>query len=244
MTPEFKEEILRLTRNGISQMTIGRTLGLSRGTIHRFQMRSGLCLRRHGPRCPELTPEQKVRALEMLNAGKGTLKTATELGVGEWAVRQIKKANGIHREHGPKLTPEQENKLRDDILARNDYAVNLAAKHDVSYKYALRKCHDLLGVKKLHSGAGRPLDSPFPLRPRTYPFLAEVLASERFQGRASAELICNAVSQVIQLTRDEIDPAITDEAFASAKKCYGDRLLDALRAQINFQTLPSTAPLN
>jgi DNA-binding CsgD family transcriptional regulator len=246
MTPKMKQKVARLFSSGKSEKDIASILKVHRNTVYRAQKAMGLSLHRPGIRCPEISPEQKTEVLRLLRDGMSQAKTSNALGVRIHAVRRIYEENGFHRVRGHKLTPAQWLQVREDILARKNYATDIASKRHVPYKTVLKIAHEVLGVRKFLGGHGQPLNSPFPLRPRTFPFFAEVLANQYVHPGTDAELICNAALQTIHPTKEEIDadPRVTDEFFAEVQKEFKARLLGALQSQIDFHALRASALVN
>jgi hypothetical protein len=157
--------VREMTSAGAYQSEICAKLGWSgpgaRNRIGKIQKALGLALDRHGPRCPELTPKQKARALRLLRRDLGVRKTAALMKVRPWAVRQVAKEHRINT--WTKIPYYVRDKVLKEIRLRQNYVIDIAHKNDVSYDYTLQLAHQERGVAKFIGGKTEPpMSSVFP----------------------------------------------------------------------------------
>src|ERR1700693_2239951 len=121
----------------------------------------GLCLRRHGPRAPELTERQETQVLELLRTGMGTRRVANQLGLRDHAVRAVVSKNHFRHKvgrcgHRYKLSASKRAAIIDEIVNRRNFGLHLAWKYRVSYKMILRIAHEVLNVSHFRNGYREP----------------------------------------------------------------------------------------
>ncbi len=167
LSSKIKARIRRMTRAGMSQKQIAHKLGISRGSVYRAQRRSGLSLRRHGPRKPEmeLNESQKAEVLALLRSGTVSRRQIVErLKVPHRAVRLIAESYGIHRRKGnvpwrERVAPEILEKVLDEIRNRANYGLAIAAKFDAPRSAIYELAKEELGAMRFRPGAALP--APF-----------------------------------------------------------------------------------
>jgi hypothetical protein len=162
---KLETRIRRLTQAGKLQREITQLTGISRSSVYRIQKLLGLTLKRHGIRCPEITPNQEKEIIGLLSAGLGTGKIATRLGLRQHGVRRVAERNGFRRKDvWAALAPTVCAKVIAEIHDRRNHGLHIAAKYNIPYKLILRIAHRELACPKFRSGRSEPLSSNFPQR--------------------------------------------------------------------------------
>jgi hypothetical protein len=188
LTDTEKETIAALTGQ-LSQKEIGEKLGRHRSDIYRAQRALGLQLKRHGPRCPDLTRKQELKILSML-AKHGTSWIGDHSRFSAHQARLVAKKYGFRRQFGQpwyRWQPSRE-KLREiiNMALSHDFSVAAIARITHSpYRPTLRIIHLVLGCEKFISGSSY-LDSYLPSKyrsPLTKESATEVAPADPMKGR-------------------------------------------------------------
>ena len=156
VTAAEKKEIARLTRAGIRQSVIARTLGIGAPSVSKVQREAGLPTRL-------IVPEAKI--LKLFTRGWGGYKISKHLHVPANQVYRVAHKNNFRRADGIGY-PEPHGDVAGFIEAvkRGDgYIKVLARKYGVGFCQARRIALEIRGVPEFRRGLAKPpLSSNFP----------------------------------------------------------------------------------
>jgi DNA-binding CsgD family transcriptional regulator len=142
LDPKLRRRIADLSARGLSQKAIGEKLRAHRSTVFYHQAALGITAKRHGPRCPEPSEEQRREIFDLLRTGMGTRRIAARLGLTHHIVRKISEQAHFKHTRGPGqrnvLTDATRKRIVAAIMRHSDHALNLAQRFHQPYKTILK----------------------------------------------------------------------------------------------------------
>lgn len=130
---KYKDEIIRLYKNGSSVATIGIQFDISKNTISKFLYRCDVKMRRRGKHVSELEKlkPHKYEVIEMREKGFSVKSIARKFGISENAVSTFLYKYGVETRHRSKLEPYKDNIIR--LYEKEGFtATDIARKFDVN----------------------------------------------------------------------------------------------------------------
>jgi hypothetical protein len=244
MTPEQKVQLEELIQVGTPQFVICKQLGLGRGSVQRVRQKLGVTGERPGVPTPKLTAAQEKQVLGLLASGKGSVRVASELGVGERSVRLCAKKHGFRRGPGSpgyRLPEVEREKIVRMIKGRKTKLAAIAKRSTVSHTTVKKIARKVLGGPLVGGNGREALRSNFALKhydEEEFPWLhrraatkdhnfgqlAELISEKVFHGklpRGAAAVISRAVLQTI----------FPDEQNETVLRLFGLELSGALAAR-------------
>jgi hypothetical protein len=151
-----KAKIRGLTRRGVRQSVIARTLKITAPTVSKAQRAMGLNTRL-------IVPEEKI--MNLFRAGWAGYKISKHLHVPANRVWETMHKHEFQREDrlGIATPPENIARFVEALKRREDHILRLARKYKVGRCKANRLAHEILGTVQFRPGASKPpLSSNFP----------------------------------------------------------------------------------
>jgi len=158
LSAKEKQTIRRMTKRGIRQSVIARTLGIKAPSVSRAQKQMGLPTRL-------VIPEKKILAL--FEEGWGGYKISRHLKIPRNQVYGVAHKNNFRREDGVgyPTDPVKQAAFVEAVKRKENYSKRLARQYGVGLCKANRLAKQILGIPRLRPGLSKPpLSSDYPQR--------------------------------------------------------------------------------